>query len=127
MMSPYLSLLTQIQMVKGPKDNRYVATALFFELLPMLTAPKKKASQSEKQDLGPQVGKAGDPLPPFQAHMIRQKVTRNGNILPLEPESELPQCRMDPNEIGVIKEGVIRKWLDARRDWDKKFARARTR
>ncbi|KAJ8127792.1 hypothetical protein O1611_g5848 [Lasiodiplodia mahajangana] len=75
----------------------------------------------------PQVGKAGDPLPPFKNHMIRQRVSRHGIIRPLEPPTELPSCILDPNDIGVIKEGPVRKWLEARRQWDSRFSAARAK
>ncbi|KOS17288.1 AB hydrolase superfamily protein [Escovopsis weberi] len=70
----------------------------------------------------PQVGKAGDPLPPFQNHMIRQRVTRLGHILPLPLEADLPGCCMEASEIGVIKEGPVRKWLETRRRNERKWA-----
>ena len=54
--------------------------------------------------------------------MIRQRVDRHGNIRPLEPESELAACSMSPSEIGVIKEGPVKKWMAARKQWDTKFA-----
>ncbi|OBT50460.1 hypothetical protein VE04_09500 [Pseudogymnoascus sp. 24MN13] len=38
------------------------------------------------------IGKAGDPLPPFHHHMIRQRVDRHGNIFELAPASKLPGC-----------------------------------
>ncbi|KAI0540255.1 hypothetical protein GGR58DRAFT_461401 [Xylaria digitata] len=69
----------------------------------------------------PQVGKAGDPLPPFKNHMIRQRVSRHGVIRPLETAAELPACTLDPNEIGVIKEGPVKKWLEACRQWNSRF------
>lgn len=72
-----------------------------------------------------QVGKAGDPLPPFRHHMIRQKVDRHGIISPLEPESELPGCTLPTSEIGVIKPGPVRKWMAAKKQWDTKFATAK--
>ena len=68
-----------------------------------------------------QVGKAGDPLPHFKNHMIRQRVDRHGNIYPLEPAADLPALQMSPNEIGVIKSGPVRKWMDAKRTWDSKY------
>ena len=68
------------------------------------------------------VGKSGDKLPPFQSHMIRQRVDRHGNIYPLGPASLLPGLQMSPNEIGVIKPGPVRKWLEAKTQWDNKFA-----
>ena len=54
--------------------------------------------------------------------MIRQRVDRHGNIFPLEPPSELPGCNISPSEIGVIKEGPVKKWMAAKRQWDTKFA-----
>ncbi|SLM36645.1 Alpha/beta hydrolase fold-3 [Lasallia pustulata] len=69
------------------------------------------------------VGKAGDTLPPFQNHMIRQRVDRHGHVYPLGPASSLPGLQMSPNEIGVIKPGPVRKWLEAKTHWDHKYAR----
>jgi acetyl esterase/lipase len=68
------------------------------------------------------VGKAGDPLPPFKSHMIRQRVDRHGNIHPLGPESSLPALQLSPDKIGVLKEGPVRKWLARQEKWNKKFA-----
>ncbi|KAK0385394.1 hypothetical protein NLU13_7870 [Sarocladium strictum] len=68
------------------------------------------------------VGKAGDPLPRFRNHMIRQRVTRHGVTYPLAPESELPGCCMAPESIGKIKEGPVRKWLGVKRQWDSRYA-----
>jgi acetyl esterase/lipase len=80
--------------------------------------------EQEKKDIANsvQVGKAGDPLPPFKHHMIRQRVDRHGNISPLQPETELPGCNLPTSEIGVIKEGPVKKWMAAKRQWDTKFA-----
>jgi hypothetical protein len=72
---------------------------------------------------GPEVGKAGDPLPSFEKHMIRQRVTRKGVILPLPPQSELEALQLDPSEIGVIKPGPVRKWMAAQSKWNGKFAK----
>jgi hypothetical protein len=54
--------------------------------------------------------------------MIRQRVDRHGNISELEPESELPGCNLPISEIGVIKEGPVKKWMIAKQKWDVKFA-----
>jgi hypothetical protein len=73
------------------------------------------------------VGKAGDPLPAFKNHMIRQRVDRHGHIYPLEHPSSLPSCCLPPSEIGVIKEGPVRKWMTAKLQWDTKYASAKRR
>lgn len=70
-----------------------------------------------------QIGKAGDALPPFRGHMIRQRVDRHGNIFPLDPPSSLPALQISPNEVGVIKPGPVSKWLAAKKEWDSKYAR----
>ncbi|KAL9118651.1 MAG: hypothetical protein Q9187_004803 [Circinaria calcarea] len=69
------------------------------------------------------VGKAGDALPPFRSHMIRQRVDRHGTIYPLEPASSLPALKVPSHEVGVIKPGPVRKWLAAKKEWDTKFAK----
>lgn len=82
---------------------------------------QKKDLQHQKEISG-EVGKAGDPLPAFKDHMIRQKVTRHGATHPLVNESELPACRIKPEDVGIIKEGQVKKWLDAKGQWDSRFA-----
>ena len=74
-----------------------------------------------------QVGKAGDALPPFKDHMIRQRVDRHGLIFPLDSASSMPALNMSANEIGVIKPGPVAKWLSAKKQWDQKYAREKRR
>ena len=74
-----------------------------------------------------QIGKAGDSLPPFRNHMIRQRVDRHGRIYPLSSQSSLPALQMSANEIGIIKPGPVMKWLDAKQVWDKKYAHEKRR
>ena len=73
------------------------------------------------------VGKAGDSLPSFRSHMIRQRIDRHGVIYPLAQPSTLPALQIHPNEIGVIKPGPVRKWLAAKKEWDTKFAKEKRR
>ena len=70
-----------------------------------------------------QVGRAGEPLPPFRNHMIRQRVDRHGQLFPLDPPSSLPALQMSSNEIGVIKPKPVQRWLNAKKEWDTKYAR----
>ncbi|KAH6679589.1 hypothetical protein B0J14DRAFT_686739 [Halenospora varia] len=88
-------------------------------------APIEKKDTIDAHHDGIQVGKAGDPLPAFKNHMIRQRVDRHGRIYDLEPASQLPGCKLSPSEIGVIKQGPVKKWMAAKREWDTKFASAK--
>lgn len=91
---------------------------------PILTRKKKnqKDEEANDQESRGQVGKAGDALPAFKNHMIRQRVTRHGIIFPLPPASELPGCTMDRELVGVAKQGPVKKWLEKRQQWDRRFA-----
>lgn len=71
------------------------------------------------------IGKAGDPLPHFKDHMIRQRVTARGKIFPLPPAEELPACTVEREWIGTVKVGTVRKWLAHKKRWDTKFAKAK--
>ncbi|CCF35249.1 hypothetical protein CH063_07071 [Colletotrichum higginsianum] len=74
-----------------------------------------------------QVGKAGMPLPPFKKHMIRQRIMTNGVVHDLAPESQLPGCVMSSEEVGVVKGTPVRRWLDAKAQFDKKFSSAKAK
>lgn len=68
------------------------------------------------------VGRAGDPLPLFENHMIRQRVDRHGVTYALTPESDLPCLHLDPESIGAIKPGPVGKWLKYKKATDSKFS-----
>lgn len=80
-------------------------------------------SIDKKVDSGSKVGKAGDALPSFERHMIRQRVDRNGHIYPLAPTEELVALNLPTVEIGVPKPGPVNKWMKAQKQWNGKFAR----
>ncbi|KAG6003286.1 hypothetical protein E4U21_002214 [Claviceps maximensis] len=85
---------------------------------------KEHQLEKDKAALG-QVGKAGDPVPPFEKHMIRQRVTRHGVILPLASEEDLPGCCIPLTDVGVVKEGTVQRWLRARNQWDQRYSSAK--
>ncbi|KAG0152013.1 hypothetical protein CROQUDRAFT_650604 [Cronartium quercuum f. sp. fusiforme G11] len=59
--------------------------------------------------------------PEYVDGMIRERVDVRGRVRPLEAEEELQGLRIDPKELGVIKEGPIRRWAKGREIWDHKF------
>ncbi|KAL2203278.1 alpha/beta-hydrolase [Sarocladium strictum] len=92
------------------------------------TTDQDEDAPSEKPAPTPgNVGKAGDPLPRFKNHMIRQRVTRHGVTHPLAPESELAGCCVAPETVGKVKEGPVRKWLATKDQWDSRYASAKAK
>ncbi|KAK0855486.1 hypothetical protein LTS02_011028 [Friedmanniomyces endolithicus] len=69
------------------------------------------------------VGRAGDPIPAFRDHMIRQRVTRHGTIYNMAAESEIACLALDPASIGTIKQGPVRKWIAKKREADVAFGK----
>lgn len=59
--------------------------------------------------------------PPFVDHMIRERVAVDGKIRPLEDESEIAMLKLSPEDIGVIKDGPIRRWAQGKKIWEQKF------
>ncbi|KAL9112107.1 MAG: hypothetical protein Q9227_003484 [Pyrenula ochraceoflavens] len=88
--------------------------------------PKAPATAASKVPHS-RIGRAGDPIPPFQSHMVRQCVDRHGEIYALPAPSELPGCQLPPDQIGVPKEGPVRKWLAAKKTWNTRYAREKRR
>lgn len=96
-------------------------------LLEDITTKKQQHPPLPSMVANEKIGRAGDPLPPFRLHMIRQRVSRHGNVFPLALPSELPALNVPANEIGVIKPGPVRKWMAAKRVWDTRYAREKRR
>ncbi|KAK7538882.1 hypothetical protein IWX49DRAFT_400537 [Phyllosticta citricarpa] len=67
------------------------------------------------------IGRAGDPLPPFEHHMIRQRIDRQGRTRAMEPPENIHLLQISPSEIGIIKEGPVRKWMNVQERCTKKF------
>ena len=93
--------------------------------------PEKAAKDVEfkkfRESSSGQVGKAGDPLPEFHEHMIRQRVDRHGTIYPLAHAKDLPALQVPAAEVGVIKPGPVQKWITAKKEWDTKYASEKRR
>ena len=85
--------------------------------------PAKDGLLLRRGTMETQVGKAGDPLPKLVNHMIRQRVTRHGEIYPLPLASQLPACTMAREDIGTIKPGPVRKWLATQEQWNSLYAK----
>ncbi|KAK0775175.1 hypothetical protein LTR75_016660 [Friedmanniomyces endolithicus] len=86
---------------------------------------RKKNAASEdhgRLSLGA-VGRAGDPIPAFRDHMIRQRVTRHGIIYNMAAESEIACLALDPASIGTIKQGPVRKWIAKKREAEVAFGK----
>ncbi|KAF8261460.1 hypothetical protein EI94DRAFT_1745923 [Lactarius quietus] len=56
--------------------------------------------------------------------MIRERVSTQGIIRPLEPETELPALQVSPELVGTPSENAMRQYLAGHTRFEKKFARA---
>ena len=74
----------------------------------------------QKESIG-SVGKAGDPLPSFEDHMIRQRVDKRGLIYPLDPPHTFAALQMSPSQVGSFNPVLVKRWLEGKKEWDDKF------
>jgi hypothetical protein len=81
------------------------------------------AGSKKQQEAAVTVGRAGDPLPPFEHHMIRQRIDRHGRIYPLMAKEELVALQLPIADVGVPKKGPVGKWMKAQQQWNSKFAK----
>jgi hypothetical protein len=81
------------------------------------------AAPGQQQNTSVTVGKAGDTLPPFQHHMVRQRIDRHGRIYPLAAKEEWEALNLPVADIGVPKKGPVGKWMKAQQQWNNKFAK----
>ncbi|KAG5648902.1 hypothetical protein DXG03_000251 [Asterophora parasitica] len=59
--------------------------------------------------------------------MIRERVDINGISRPMEPPEEIRALALRPGEVGIIKEGPTRRWLEGQEQWDHEFKRSAKR
>ncbi|QGA14814.1 hypothetical protein EYB26_002470 [Talaromyces marneffei] len=88
--------------------------------------PSESASTSDNEDNEEptaSVGKAGDPLPPFRKHIIRQRVDRHGMVCHLDPPQSLPALQHPREKVGALNPDIVKKWMGAKKAWDEKFAK----
>lgn len=89
---------------------------------PVAKTPKRQSTLEPTS-----VGRAGDPLPPFFKHMIRQRVDDHGNIFPLDPPSSYRVLQIPRSQVGAINPVLVKRWVDSQKEWDEKFARDKAR
>ncbi|GAA5946989.1 hypothetical protein JCM3765_002103 [Sporobolomyces pararoseus] len=61
--------------------------------------------------------------PEYVDNMIRERISITGVVRPMEPEAEMQALTLDPEDLGLIKEGPVKRYLAGKAIWDKKFAR----
>lgn len=55
--------------------------------------------------------------------MLRERVDVFGHIRPMEPKEDVEALNMKPQEIGIIKEAPVKRWLRGQEMWDQKYKR----
>ncbi|RAR02202.1 alpha beta-hydrolase [Stemphylium lycopersici] len=89
--------------------------------------PQDAQTLGKKGHLDTRVGRAGDPIPPFERHMIRQRIDRHGRIYPLATKEDLPALNIPSVDVGVPKKGPVSKWMKAQTQWNNKFSKQKIR
>jgi hypothetical protein len=59
--------------------------------------------------------------PNYDNGMIRERVGIDGVVRPLEVEEDLQACCLHPDDVGLIKEGAVKRYMQGKSQWDKKY------
>lgn len=62
----------------------------------------------------------------YKEHMIRERVDVRGAVRPLESEEKLQAINLfveHPEQIGVIREGLVKRYLEGQNLWNSRFKR----
>lgn len=94
---------------------------------PQQTPPEGVVGAEQNGEKEAVVGRAGDPLPPFDHYMIRQRIDRHGRIYPLAPKEELVALNMPIADIGVPKSGPVNKYMKASQQWNERFSKQKVK
>ncbi|ORY81000.1 Alpha/Beta hydrolase protein, partial [Protomyces lactucae-debilis] len=65
--------------------------------------------------------------PVYVDHMIRERVSIHGEIRQMEPVKDLSMLHLDPNDIGVIKPGPVKKFMAARGMHDRRYGKRKAK
>ncbi|GJN91644.1 hypothetical protein Rhopal_004667-T1 [Rhodotorula paludigena] len=94
----------------------------------------KKRSKDEKRsdppplpvrDLEKTIYSSTQPFnrPDYVDGMIRERVSITGVVRPMEPESEMSMLHLDPEDLGLIKENAVKRYLAGKAILERKFRR----
>ncbi|GAA5979277.1 hypothetical protein JCM5350_006951 [Sporobolomyces pararoseus] len=94
------------------------------------TSPSSRSSSSSSKarrisNIDQTIYTGTQPLnrPEYVDNMIRERISITGVVRPMEPEEEMQALTLDPEDLGLIKEGPVKRYLAGKAIWDKKFAR----
>ncbi|GAA6001830.1 hypothetical protein JCM10207_002339 [Rhodosporidiobolus poonsookiae] len=83
----------------------------------------KKASPPPIPDLEKTIYSSTQPFnrPEYVDNMIRERVSVTGVVRPMEPIEDVKILKLDPEDIGLIKEAPVKRYLAGKAIWDKKY------
>ncbi|GAA5980302.1 hypothetical protein JCM10908_001605 [Rhodotorula pacifica] len=61
--------------------------------------------------------------PEYVDNMIRERISITGVVRPMEPESEMSMLHLDKEDLGVIKEAPVKRYLAGKAVLDRHFSR----
>ncbi|SGY34354.1 BQ5605_C002g01619 [Microbotryum silenes-dioicae] len=61
--------------------------------------------------------------PDYVDNMVRERVSLTGVVRPMEPEEEVEVLKIPKDDLGLVKEGPVKRYLAGKAKWDKKFKR----
>ncbi|GAA5871840.1 hypothetical protein JCM3774_000316 [Rhodotorula dairenensis] len=86
-------------------------------------SPRRQRSLPQIRDLEKTIYSSTQPFnrPEYDDNMIRERVSITGVVRPMEPESEMSMLHLDKEDLGVIKEAPVKRYLAGKAVLDRHF------
>ncbi|KAL8280896.1 hypothetical protein RQP46_006575 [Phenoliferia psychrophenolica] len=112
----------------GSRLARSVSSSRLARSISSSTArpPKKERAPKVIADIDATIYSSTQPFnrPPWVDNMVRERVAISGVVRPMEPAAEMSMLHLDPEDIGLVKESPVKRYLAGKAIWDKRFKRA---
>ncbi|KAG8879774.1 hypothetical protein FRB98_005539 [Tulasnella sp. 332] len=119
--------------VTPPSVAAHRASAVMASIVteePEIITPRGHSTDRRGETLPDGIETAGNPMvyacdeggTPFMDHMIRERVSTQGVVRALEPASEIYACNIPLDEICVLNERSVRRYINGQVAWGKKFS-----
>ncbi|SCV68484.1 BQ2448_605 [Microbotryum intermedium] len=59
--------------------------------------------------------------PAYVDNMVSERISLTGVVRPLEPKEEVEVLKIPKDDLGLVKEGPVKRYLAGKAKWDKKF------
>ncbi|BGP04824.1 hypothetical protein JCM10049v2_000626 [Rhodotorula toruloides] len=109
----------------GGSQSAPTTSAPSVSSVPLPGKKAKKRSAPPAVDLEKTIYSSTQPFnrPEYVDNMIRERISTTGVVRPMEPEEQMSMLKVDKEDVGLIKEAPVKRYLAGKAILERKFRR----